>query len=599
MTRLKCLMSSLVLLVACSAWAVTGSHIPWQPWSDKQFAQAQKEKKFIILDLEAVWCHWCHVMDEETYHDPKVVALIKAHYIPVRVDQDSRPDLSRRYEDFGWPATIVFNAQGEEIVKRRGYIAPERMAKLLAAIVNDPSPVKYANSEEPQSYSERSSLDEKTRADLIKRFIESHDGVQGGLKHTQKFLDANTVEYALALAKNGDRNAAKMARQTLQGTLNIFDPAWGGVYQYSTHSDWKHPHFEKIMSVQTESLRIYALAYQILGEKAYLKAASEVLRYLDEFLTSPDGAYYTSQDADLIKGKHSEDYFALGDNERRAKGIPQVDKHIYARENGWVIQALAQLYGATNDARILAPALKAAQWIQKHRALPDGGFRHDAKDPAGPYLEDSLSMGRAYLSLYTVTGERTWLAQAESAMKFMRAHFSGKGSAGFISAIEKGPLKPLIQLDENIALARFANLLARYTGNQAYTADARKAMRFIATPAIATRRISEPGILLADIELHNDPVHITVVGRKDDPNAKALFIAATRFGANYRRIEWWDTREAALPNADVTYPSFDKAAAFVCTNQTCSLPVFKEADLQTLATRITRFSANARVKAPG
>ncbi len=112
----------------------------WEEWSPELFARAQAEQRFVILDLAAVWCHWCHVMEETTYADSKVVDLLKAKYLTVRVDQDANPDLSNRYGDWGWPATIVFAPDGTEIVKRRGYIAPEPMAGLLQAIIEDPSP---------------------------------------------------------------------------------------------------------------------------------------------------------------------------------------------------------------------------------------------------------------------------------------------------------------------------------------------------------------------------------------------------------------------------------------------------------------------------
>jgi len=98
------------------------------------------ENKFVLMDLEAVWCHWCHVMDETTYRDPAVIRLINQKYIAVKVDQDSRPDIANRYEDYGWPATVVFNASGGEIVKRRGYIEPPAMASMLQAIIDDPTP---------------------------------------------------------------------------------------------------------------------------------------------------------------------------------------------------------------------------------------------------------------------------------------------------------------------------------------------------------------------------------------------------------------------------------------------------------------------------
>ncbi|MGA7395341.1 MAG: DUF255 domain-containing protein, partial [Terrimicrobiaceae bacterium] len=96
--------------------------IEWHPWSEAVFEQAKRENRFVLLDLGAVWCHWCHVMEEITYRHPEVVRLIRSRYIAVQVDQDSRPDLSNRYEDYGWPATIVFDANGGEIVKRQGYI---------------------------------------------------------------------------------------------------------------------------------------------------------------------------------------------------------------------------------------------------------------------------------------------------------------------------------------------------------------------------------------------------------------------------------------------------------------------------------------------
>ncbi len=114
--------------------------IKWRDWSDDLFARAEAEKRVVILDLEAVWCHWCHVMEQTTYASAQVADLINAHYIPVRVDQDANPDLANRYGDWGWPATMVFAPDGTEIVKRRGYIPPVFMISMLDAIVKDPSP---------------------------------------------------------------------------------------------------------------------------------------------------------------------------------------------------------------------------------------------------------------------------------------------------------------------------------------------------------------------------------------------------------------------------------------------------------------------------
>ncbi|HEV8646637.1 MAG TPA: DUF255 domain-containing protein [Burkholderiales bacterium] len=583
------LLLALPALLLATAAARAAPVVDWQPWSDSVFERARTEKRFVLLDLEAVWCHWCHVMERETYHNPAVVKLIGRHYIAVKVDQDARPDLSRRYEDYGWPATIVFGPDGKEIVKRSGYIPPGPFEKLLRAIIADPSPVKYRDSEPIRQYAPSPLLPEDLRQTLRKQIVDSHDFSIGGLKQQQKFMDRDTVEYALMQARDGDVKSRRMATQTLEGSLNLIDPVWGGVYQYSTDRDWKHPHFEKIMFVQADYMRVYSAAYLALNDARYLDAALKIYRYVTAFLLSPDGAFYVSQDADLVKGRHSEDYFALSDSARRKLGIPAIDRHLYARENGWIIQGLAALYAAQGDEQVLARAVTAARWVLEHRALAGGGFRHDQRDAAGPYLEDTLAMGRGLLALYQVTGEREWLRHAEYAARFIRANF-GKGAvAGFVtSAPGKGVLESLPQIDENIMMARFANALSHYSGNREYRDDAERAMRFLVTPEVALRRRTEAGILIADLELSNEPVHLTVVGRKDDPAAKALFHSAQRYPGGYKRIEWWDRAEGPMPNSDVQYPELPTAAAYVCTDKRCSLPVFQGAELLALADRLRR-----------
>ncbi len=585
-TLFRAIASALLILVA--DFAVATDPIRWRPWSDAVFEQARKEKRFVLLDLEAVWCHWCHVMEEKTYHDEAVMKLIRDHYIAVRVDQDARPDLSRRYEEYGWPATIVFAPDGKEIVKRSGFVPPQRFASLLAAIVRDPTPVKYRDSEPPLQFSTSPLLPDDVRRTLKKSFVDSHDFKLGGLRQQQKFMDRDSVEYALMLAGNGDQQARKMAVQTLVGSLNLIDPVWGGVYQYSTHGDWKHPHYEKIMFVQAEHMRLYSLAALALGDRRYLDAAKKIYDYTTGFLLSPEGAFYVSQDADLVKGRHSEDYFALSDAGRRDRGMPAIDTHLYARENGWMIQGLAAYYAAGADADVLWRATTAARWALDKRALAGGGFRHDETDAAGPYLEDTLAMGRGFLALYQVTGEREWLRHARNAAHFIHANFAGAAAGYKTAAAGSGPLAPVPQSDENIMMARFANLLARYTGNDEYRTHAEYAMRFLVTRQVALKRRSEAGILIADAELAGSPAHLTIVGAKTDPAAQAMFARAQGHPDGYKRIEWWDRAEGPMPNPDVQYPEMPRAAAYVCAQNRCSLPVFTGDELLALAQRLSQ-----------
>jgi uncharacterized protein YyaL (SSP411 family) len=563
------------------------SSIDWQPWSDSVFTQAQKEGRFVLLNLGAVWCHWCHVMDDVTYQDPKVIELIRSHYVAVWVDEDSRPDLANRYEDYGWPATIVFGADKGEIVKRRGYIPPRPMASMLQAIINDPTPGPSVLPEVELTPSDEAALSAAVRNTLRQVLIDTYDHDNRGWGTVQKWLDWDIIEYCMVETLRGDKELERMARETLTAQLNLMDPAWGGVYQYSTDGDWQHPHFEKIMQMQAEDVRIYAEAYALWHDNTYLQAARQIRGYLKNFLTSPEGGFYTSQDADLVPGEHAGEYFQLDDAGRRQRGIPRIDTHIYARENGWAINALATLYAVTGEQDYLDDAIRAANWVIAHRGLRGGGFSHDEKDLAGPYLGDTLFMGRAFLTLYAVTADREWLRRAEQAVQFTSANF--KAEIGYLTSAGAAEIKSKPQVDENVGVTRLANLLHHYTGKAEYTQIAEHAIRFLTVPGVADRRgFLDAGALLADREIGAAPLHLAIVGRKSDPAARALFAAALRQPATYKRVEWWDQREGALPNPDVQYPELEQAAAFVCTDRSCSPPIFSPDKISSLVGRPPR-----------
>ncbi len=570
--------------------------IAWvEGFSPAIFERAAREQRLVLLHLGAVWCHWCHVMEETTYRDPTVAAIVRESFVAVHVDSDARPDIANRYEEYGWPATVLFDATGRELAKFRGYVPPPRMISLLRAFVADPTPGPSAPPEAEVRYGADAALAPDLRAELGRRHEDGYDGERGGWGRVHKFVDADTVEWALLGAFEGDAGAAQRARETLDLAARwLVDPVFGGVYQYSDGGRWESPHFEKIMSTQAGALRVYSLAYALWGDPAHLAAAQAVVRYLRDFLTSPEGAFYTSQDADVVRGEHSAGYFALDDAGRRARGIPAVDTHTYARENGWAIEALCDFHAATGDPDALARAAGAARWAVANRAIEStGGFRHDERDAAGPYLADTLAMGRAFLALHAVTGEREWLARARAAAGFLISRFANREDPGFATvalpaadAPAAGPFAPTMQQDENVAAARFFNLLHRYTGDGSYRAAAHRAARYLATPAIArSRPISVGGILLADRELATEPLHVCVIGPKDDARARALHAAALRAPVAYRRIEWWDRREGPLPNRDVEYPPVDAPAAFVCAGGACSPPI---RDPEKLRSRLER-----------
>lgn len=576
------LLTSFLVPAARAASSDTG--VRWQRDEATAFATARAERKPVLLYLEAVWCHWCHVMDAKTYRDPQVIELLQQHYVPLRIDQDGRPDLAARYRDVGWPATVIFAADGSEILKRQGYIATLPMQRLLRAVLDDPSPEAASrlgrDASDPPGVASSADgpLGDALRAKLQQRHERSLDRQLGGLRTPQRYLDRDSVEYALWRAEQGDQSEAAWADLTLRAARALFDPIWGGVYQYSTGGDWQHPHFEKLTALQAEYLRVYALAYAQSGEPDHAAAVASIRGYLDTFMRAPEGGYHVSQDADLVPGEHSADYFALDDGARRARGVPRVDCHRYTRETAMVAEALAFWFEASGDAEALAESRAAMQWLHDARQVGPGRFRHDGEGATTVFLGDHLAVLRASLQLYRSTAERSWLQQATDVASTIESAL--RASSGYLAAPRgDSPIASVVPLDEAMSLARSLARLYRLTGDPAHRAMASHALAHLARPEIALARMSDPGILLAEAAWRIDPLHLTIVGAKTDPAARALFDAALRTPATEKRLEWWDRAEGPLPNPDVRYPMQARAAAFVCTAGRCSMPIHAPSEI--------------------
>lgn len=588
MRRIIVLIFCLVTIVSAAQASPTSNSrkgVAWNDWEDSLFSKAAEQKRLVLLDLEAQWCHWCHVMDQQTYSNPRVIELIQKHYIPVRVDQASRPDLAARYQDYGWPATVILDANGNDLWKEAGFIEAKDFTAVLEKIAGNPqAKVEKPAAGQPE-LQDMASLSDEVRSELQSRHARVRDTEQGGILGPHRYLLPDAVELGLIEASRGDASSREWVQKTLTSNLKLLDPVWGGVYQYSARGSWNHPHFEKIMSTQASNISLYSAGYAVLGDGAYLDAAQSVRRYVNEFLRSSDGAYYASQDADLVRGQHSAEYFTLNDAQRRAKGIPQVDKSIYSRENGWIITGLMGLYAATGEKAVLEDAIAAARWILANRALANGGFRHGDKDEGGPFLGDNVAMLQAFLALYQGSSEREWFTHALRTGHFIINNFIegslDKATPGAVST-KPSPgqkLAPVRVNDQNIELARAAIRLYQYSGVEDFKKLAEVALRYLRQPAVALQYRTEPGILMAEHEYHTEPLHLTIVGPREDAASKTLFAAALRFFAPYKRVELWDKREGPLPRPDVQYPALAKPAAFVCTEKRCSLPIFEPAKL--------------------
>jgi hypothetical protein len=192
-------------------------------------------------------------------------------------------------------------------------------------------------------------------------------------------------------------------------------------------------------------------------------------------------------------------------------------------------------------------------------------------------------MTQAFLALYRSTGQRDWLQAAIGALDFIDARLRDP-RAGYIASPPDSNTRgvfrePVRDVAQNAALVRAANMLNHYTGSEHPLRAARHGMKFLSAFAGAASDQFRPDILLADHELSTPPIHITIVGGKDDPAAQALHAAALRYPGDYLQVDWWDRREGKLPDPAISYPVLTRPAAFACTANACSTPVYDASEL--------------------
>jgi len=604
--RLAALLAALALAPACSHGdtttgtsspeGVAGAHAEtdWAGWEPQSFTRAKQENRIILINVVASWCHWCHVMDEETYADPEIAALLAEHFVTIRVDSDARPDVAERYREWGWPATAFLTPDAQQVLALRGYKHRDKFEALLRELVADRDAGTLAQRTQPAE--ETRPVDGElgpVRTAAIAQLEEFFDPKLGGWGKMQKYPFPGPLEHALVRARvHAEPQWRERAELTLRNEESIIDPVWGGIYQYSLEGDWKHPHYEKITAIQAGAIENYAMMARATRDERWLAPARKVAGYMLDMMRAPEGGFYTSQDADLrLKGQEpvlGEKYYALSDAERRALGQPIVDRNVYADLNGVMIRALVELYAATGDAAILDAAAGAADSLMRTHRTEDGAFMHgEGDDPKGLlYLRDQAAMGVGLVALYRATGEARWLDEAKRVGAFMRARLEDPKRGGFYAHTEDPAAVGVFAtrrkpLEENGTAAIFLAALHRHLDGDGriatpYGEAATRAMAAVGQPANVADNGRIVGQFLLGLETVLEPiVDVTVVGVPGDPKARALHLAALRF------FEPRAVLEQSRPGE--RYPDIGKAAVYFCTESACSTPVTDPAKLDAAA----------------
>ena len=332
---------------SASSYLRSARHQPveWYPWGEAAFARAQSLNRPILLDIGAVWCHWCHVMDGESYEDPEIAKVINQHFVAVKVDRDERPDVDTRYQaavsaisgQGGWPLTAFLTPEGRPYLggtyfprdDRYGRPGFGRVLLAMAQVWSDrrDEALETATSvmaaiEHNESFSGRSAdlspaLLEKIAAAIVKQF----DPRNGGFGSQPKFPHPAALDLLLHVATiSGDHQVGEAFTVTLEKMANggVYDQLAGGFHRYSVDERWVVPHFEKMLYDNTELLRNYVHGFQTLVREDFLNIAREIVAWLDSTMSDRDhGGFYASQDADVGLDDDG-DYFTWTLDETRA-----------------------------------------------------------------------------------------------------------------------------------------------------------------------------------------------------------------------------------------------------------------------------------------
>jgi uncharacterized protein len=330
-----------------SPYLRSAAHQPveWYPWGEEAFARARAEDKPILLDIGAVWCHWCHVIDRESYENPAIAQIVNAHFVPVKVDRDERPDIDVRYQQAvgaitgqgGWPLTAVLTPDGK-VFFGGTYFPPEGamgrpgLRQVLLAVAE----FYRTKREQAHAYAgelfqtlqrlgaARASeelltpaLVEEAVADIARQFDMQHGGFGGA----PKFPHSGAIELLLRRHDRArDPQTLLIVTRTLEkmGRGGVYDQVGGGFHRYSVDASWIVPHFEKMLYDNAELLRNYVHAYQATGAAFFREIAEGILGYVTGTLMDrTHGGFYASQDADQSLDDDG-DYFTWTEEEAAA-----------------------------------------------------------------------------------------------------------------------------------------------------------------------------------------------------------------------------------------------------------------------------------------
>ena len=567
--------------------SVTTDAVSWQSWGVAAFASAQNNDRPILLSINAVWCYWCHEMDAGAYSDPDVIEFVNAHFTPVRVDTDHRPDINARYNVGGWPTTSFLTPHGGFIAGAT-YLPSDQFLAML-------DEVRRAYSErKPELYEQGNDILRQRRehagrvsagrdpdagvVDTISRRVAgTYDALHGGFGLEPKFPSTPMLRLLLHRYRTtGEPFYRVMLEKSLDAIVggDLRDRIDGGFFRFTTGSDWTQAQYEKMAEDNISLARVLMDAGIVLDRADYLQVAGETVDYIRGTLSDPSAKGVRGS-----QGAHSE-FYAASPQERLQSEAPAVDPFCYTSVTAQAVSLLldaAWKLGRPELSGIAADLLDGLVDASEKGSLPHAYAASGAlPQDEGDLLVDWVNFLLAVLDGYDALpgGSERYLSAAERAAQILLDRFldgahggfwdveSGQERLGYLHAREK-------PLAENTRAAVGMMRLHQATLDDRYRQTARHTLSAYVDANRDYGELAADYAAAVDQYLH-PVVEVTVEGSPGTASANAMLAAAMQLNDPHLIIK---LAPAAMENAP--------AQAHVCLDTVCYPPVTDPAELAT------------------
>jgi uncharacterized protein YyaL (SSP411 family) len=549
--------------------------IEWKPWAPETFSLAQEEDKPVLLSISAVWCYWCHVMDDTSYSDPDVQALLAQYFVAVRVDNDHRPDINSRYNVGGWPTTAFLTPHGG-LIGGATYLPPDQFIAMLSELQ------EAYRAEKPQLYTQaRDLLHRRTEqgkrvaagpevndnvVDRISRVVAgSYDAAHGGFGSEPKFTNPGVLRFVAHLFRtSGESFYRAMLRKTLDSMAEtpIYDDIDGGFYRHSASADWSEPQREKLSEDSLNLARVFLDGSILLDEPRYRAVAESTIDYLLGHLYDPTTPGFRGS-----QGANS-DYFKLPAEERSQVPVPTPDDYCYTSSNGLAATILLDASWKLGRTDLTDIGLAVLDNLNSLATGDKFSHAYSADGPADApaFLADWAWLLTALIQAHSSTAKPVYLDRAVEVASLLVDRFFDDEDGGFfdIEADEMAVGHMQVRekaLAENVVVVEALVRLYQTTRNNDY----RQVCEATLSAFVETFR--EQGEFAAAYGLavdlfKNSAVEVTIEGRAEDLDTQDLLRAAVRLTSPNLEIK---TVRAAEGDTG--------SRAHVCLDTVCLPPV--------------------------